>query len=59
MAIGLLSGLIGLFSALASLFVPGISLLETGAIYVIMVCASVALSVALTLVSPPADSRAY
>jgi hypothetical protein len=59
MAIGLLSSIIGLFSALCSMFVPGISIFESGLIYVIMVCASISLSVLLTLLYPQADSRAY
>jgi len=59
MAIGLLSGIIGLFSALCSTLVPGISIVETCIIYAIMVCASMTLSVVLTLIHTQADSRTH
>ncbi len=54
MAIGLLSGIIGLFSALCSTLVPGISIVETCIIY-----ASMTLSIVLSLIHPQADSRTH
>jgi hypothetical protein len=48
-----------LFSALCSTLVPGISIVETCIIYAIMVCASMTLSVVLTLIHPQADSRTH
>ena len=55
MAIGMLATVVGLLSAIASRLVPGITPLESGAIYMIVSLATVGMSVMSALT--PAASR--